>query len=67
MRKAAAMGTQTSSVTAPLGALWAAYVVMLLPVAGVVQLGQQAAADRYMYLPLLVPAIGVADAALRAV
>lgn len=31
------------------------YLVMLLPVLGIVQVGGQAAADRYMYLALLVP------------
>ena len=45
-----------------ISALWAAYVAMLLPAICVV-LGQQAAADRHMYLPLLVPAIGAAAAA----
>jgi protein O-mannosyl-transferase len=48
-----------------IGALLAAYVVMLLPVLGLVQVGQQAAADRYMYLPMLIPAIGVASLSLR--
>ena len=33
------------------GAAWAAYVVMLLPVLGIVQVGSQAMADRYTYLP----------------
>jgi len=47
------------------GALWASYVVMLLPVIGLVQVGHQAAADRYMYLPLLAPAIGIAAVAVR--
>ena len=47
------------------GALWATYLVMLLPVIGVVQVGMQAAADRYMYLPLLVPAIGIAALVIR--
>jgi hypothetical protein len=46
---------------APLvGALWASYLAMLLPVIGLVQVGHQAAADRYMYLPLLAPTIGIA-------
>jgi hypothetical protein len=43
-----------------IGALLIAYIVMLLPVIGIVQVGHQAAADRYMYLPMLVPALGVA-------
>lgn len=34
-------------------AAWAAYVVMALPVAGLVQNGFQIAADRYTYLPCL--------------
>ena len=34
-----------------LAAAWAAYVVMTLPVAGLVQNGFQIAADRYTYLP----------------
>jgi tetratricopeptide (TPR) repeat protein len=51
---------------APLiGALWVAYLVMLLPAIGIVQVGQQAAADRYMYLPLLAPAIGIASLVIR--
>ena len=48
-----------------IGALWVAYLVMLLPVVGVVQVGQQAAADRYMYLPLLAPAIGIGAVGVR--
>jgi len=32
-------------------AAWAYYVVTLLPVIGIVQVGMQAAADRYTYLP----------------
>jgi cytochrome c-type biogenesis protein CcmH/NrfG len=36
-------------------ALWAFFVVTLLPVIGVVQVGAQAAADRYMYVSLLGP------------
>ena len=35
-------------------ALWAGYLVMLLPVLGLVQIGAQRAADRYSYLPSLV-------------
>jgi len=42
-----------------LPALWAAYLIMLLPAVSAV-LGEQSAADRHMYLPLLVPAIGLA-------
>ena len=47
-----------------ISALWAAYLVMLLPAVSVV-LGEQAAADRHMYLPLLVAAIGIAAVAVR--
>jgi tetratricopeptide (TPR) repeat protein len=36
-------------------ALWAYYVVTLFPVLGIVQVGEQAAADRYTYLSSLVP------------
>jgi tetratricopeptide (TPR) repeat protein len=45
---------------------WLWFLVMLLPVIGLVQVGAQARADRYTYLPLLGPAVavtwGVADA-----
>ena len=34
-------------------ALWLYYLITLLPVIGIVQVGAQAAADRYTYLPLL--------------
>jgi tetratricopeptide (TPR) repeat protein len=36
---------------------WAFYIVTLLPVLGIIQVGNQAAADRYMYLPSLSPFI----------
>jgi tetratricopeptide (TPR) repeat protein len=36
-------------------AAWAYYVVTLLPTLGIVQVGSQMAADRYMYLPVLGP------------
>ena len=32
---------------------WAWYVVTLLPVIGIVQVGMQAMADRYMYVPMI--------------
>ncbi|HUK99222.1 MAG TPA: tetratricopeptide repeat protein [Nitrospirota bacterium] len=35
--------------------VWGIYVVMLLPVLGIVQVGNQSMADRYMYLPSLGP------------
>jgi tetratricopeptide (TPR) repeat protein len=38
-----------------LGAAWAYYVLTLLPVLGLVQTGNQAAADRFTYLPSLAP------------
>jgi tetratricopeptide (TPR) repeat protein len=36
-------------------ALWVYYVITLLPVLGLIQVGSQAAADRYTYLPSLGP------------
>jgi Tfp pilus assembly protein PilF len=36
-------------------AVWVCYVVMLIPVLGIVQVGHQAMADRYTYLPSLGP------------
>lgn len=33
--------------------VWVAYLIILFPVIGVVQVGSQSAADRYMYLPSL--------------
>jgi tetratricopeptide (TPR) repeat protein len=36
-------------------ALWGYYVVTLLPVIGIVQVGSQSMADRYTYLPSLAP------------
>lgn len=38
-----------------LGAAWAYYVVTLLPVLGVLQVGGQSHADRYTYLPSVAP------------
>ncbi|MDA8091313.1 MAG: tetratricopeptide repeat protein [Nitrospiraceae bacterium] len=45
-------------------ACWGYYVITLLPVIGIVQVGEQAMADRYAYLPSLGPflAAGVAAA-----
>src|SRR5262249_60870109 len=34
-------------------AVWTAYILMLLPVAGIVQHGHHFAADRYTYLPMI--------------
>jgi Flp pilus assembly protein TadD len=35
--------------------VWMSYIVLLLPVLGIVQIGYYAAADRYMYLPSMGP------------
>lgn len=39
----------------PFSSIWIYYVVTLMPVIGIVQVGEQAAADRYSYLPSLGP------------
>ena len=39
---------------------WLWYLGMLVPVIGLVQVGEQAMADRYTYLPLIGPCIGLA-------
>ncbi|MFQ5737279.1 MAG: tetratricopeptide repeat protein [Thermodesulfobacteriota bacterium] len=44
-------------------ALWLFYLVTLVPVAGIVQVGSQAAADRYTYLPSLAPVLLIAAGA----
>jgi hypothetical protein len=36
-------------------AVWASYVIMLLPVLGIIQIGAQGMADRYTYLPIVGP------------
>lgn len=38
-------------------AVWLYYLITLFPVIGVIQVGKQAAADRYMYLPSIAPFI----------
>jgi tetratricopeptide (TPR) repeat protein len=43
-----------------IGVGWGWYVVTLLPVIGIVQVGMQARADRYMYVPLIGLLIAVA-------
>lgn len=45
-------------------AVWGCYVITLLPVLGIVQVGRQAMADRYMYLPGVGPflVLGLASA-----
>ncbi len=43
--------------TKALSAAWLYFLVTLLPVIGLVQVGSQAAADRYTYLPLIGPAM----------
>jgi tetratricopeptide (TPR) repeat protein len=44
-------------------AVWAYYVVTLIPVLGIVQVGEQAMADRYTYLPGLGPFVAAGVAA----
>jgi len=46
-------------------ALWLFYAVTLFPVSGVLQVGGQAAADRYAYLPGLAPVLLIAVIAAR--
>ena len=43
-----------------LAAGWCWYVVMLLPVIGIVQVGMQSMADRYMYVPMIGLLIAIA-------
>ncbi|MEZ5316752.1 MAG: tetratricopeptide repeat protein [Vicinamibacterales bacterium] len=45
---------------------WGWFLVTLLPVSGVIQTGEQAIADRYMYVPLVGLAIAVAWGAVAA-
>ena len=49
--------------------VWAYYLITLLPIEGIVQVGSQAAADRYTYLPsvsiFLLAGIGVAQMVAR--
>ena len=40
-----------------LTAVWAYFIVSLSPVIGIIQVGNQAMADRYMYLPILAPLV----------
>lgn len=47
-------------------AAWLFFIVTLLPVIGLVQVGSQAAADRYTYIPLIAPFM-LAGAALAAI
>jgi tetratricopeptide (TPR) repeat protein len=42
-----------------LAAGWCWYVVTLLPVIGIVQVGMQSMADRYMYVPMIGPLIAI--------
>jgi Tfp pilus assembly protein PilF len=46
--------------------LWVYFVVTLLPTLGIIQVGVQAAADRYMYLPVLAPLFLVGAGVARA-
>jgi tetratricopeptide (TPR) repeat protein len=55
---AAAFGLTRTRPYLLVGWLW--FVITLLPMIGIVQVGLQAQADRYMYLPLIGPAIAVA-------
>lgn len=47
-------------------AAWLAFGVLLAPVIGVLQVGNQAAADRYMYLPMLALLMPMGALAMRA-
>lgn len=49
-----------------LSAIWLYYVITLLPVVGLIQVGKQIAADRYTYLPSLGPSllVGIGAAVL---
>ncbi len=48
-------------------ATWAFYVITLLPVIGIIQVGEQAAADRYTYIPSIGPflLIGLGVSSIR--
>ena len=43
----------------PMLALWAFFVLTIAPTLGIIRVGVQAAADRYMYLPMLGPLVAV--------
>ena len=62
---AAAVAVRRSRPELLAGWLW--YLVSLLPVIGLVQVGAQGMADRYTYLPLIGPFVAVAWAARAAV
>jgi tetratricopeptide (TPR) repeat protein len=47
-----------------LTAAWAAYLVILAPNLGLVQISEQIAADRYCYVPMMAVTIGIAAAPL---
>jgi len=49
--------------TAGLGAAWLYYLITLVPVLGILQVGSQSAADRYTYIPSLAPFLVFASAA----
>ncbi len=55
---AAAFGLARTRPYFLMGWLW--FAITLLPMIGIVQAGLQAQADRYMYLPLIGPAIAIA-------
>lgn len=63
---AATAGSMALARRRPLwAAVWAYYVVTLLPVLGIIQVGNQAMADRYMYLPSIGPFLLPGIAAAR--
>ena len=45
--------------------VWFSYIIMFLPVLGIFKVGQQAAADRYMYLPSIGPLLLIGLAVSR--
>ncbi|CAG1004501.1 partial Lipoprotein NlpI, partial [Anaerolineae bacterium] len=51
--------------TASFAAAWAFFVVTLLPVIGIIQVGRQAAADRYVYIPAIALFVLVGAGAAR--
>jgi hypothetical protein len=46
-------------------ALWSYYLITLAPVLGIIQVGGQAMADRYTYLPSLAPFLGIGVGAAK--
>ncbi len=60
---AAAVGTAKKQKL--LLALWGYYLITLAPVLGIIQVGGQAMADRYTYLPSLAPFLGIGVGAAK--